>query len=122
LQPIGPSARVFLLGLNGAIQVCVSADMYAEYEEVIRRPRFRREESIIATTLETIRRQALWIKAPQKLRVCADPDDDIFVECAAAAQAEYLITGNIKDFPPVWGKTTVVTPRCFLQTELNSAE
>ncbi|MBK7928146.1 MAG: PIN domain-containing protein [Bryobacterales bacterium] len=38
LQPLGPSARIFLLALGGAIQVCVTGAIYAEYEEVIRRP------------------------------------------------------------------------------------
>jgi predicted nucleic acid-binding protein len=41
LQPKGPPARVFLLTLAAAprpLQLCVSAGIYAEYEEVIARP------------------------------------------------------------------------------------
>jgi predicted nucleic acid-binding protein len=33
------------------------------------------------------------------LPVCSDPDDNCFLECAEAARAEYLITGNTKHFP-----------------------
>lgn len=28
-----------------------------------------------------------------------DPGDDMFVECADAARAEYLLTGNQRQFP-----------------------
>ena len=34
-----------------------------------------------------------------KVRACSDPDDDIFLECAQAASAHYLVTGNGKHFP-----------------------
>ena len=44
----------------------------------------------------------------------SDPDDDIFLECAEAAEANYVITGNTKHFPGVWAITKVVTVRqCF---------
>ncbi len=45
LQPLGPPAQVFLLAIGASIQLCVSGNVYAEYEEVIRRPRFRRDET-----------------------------------------------------------------------------
>jgi hypothetical protein len=42
LQPLGPPAEVFRRALNRSIQLCVSGLLYAEYEEVISRRRFRR--------------------------------------------------------------------------------
>jgi putative PIN family toxin of toxin-antitoxin system len=41
LQPLGPPAQLLVLALAGSIQLCVSGSVYAEYEEVISRPRFR---------------------------------------------------------------------------------
>ena len=41
LQPLGPPAQVFTLAIGGSLQLCVSGKVYAEYEEVISRPRFR---------------------------------------------------------------------------------
>lgn len=35
LQPVGPPAQVFLLALGGTVPMCVSGDIFAEYEEVI---------------------------------------------------------------------------------------
>jgi putative PIN family toxin of toxin-antitoxin system len=55
LQPLGPPAAVFLLVASGAAQMCVSGNIYAEYEEVIRRPRLERTEEVIAATLQTVR-------------------------------------------------------------------
>jgi putative PIN family toxin of toxin-antitoxin system len=89
LQPLGPPAQVFFLVINGSIQLCISGNVYAEYEEVIRRPRLRRDENVIIATLDTIREKALWVRPTESVRACADPDDDIFLECAQAARAAY---------------------------------
>jgi predicted nucleic acid-binding protein len=35
LQPLGPSAQLLLLALNGSIQLCITGSIYAEHEEVI---------------------------------------------------------------------------------------
>jgi uncharacterized protein len=41
--------------------------------------------------------------APMRhLSVTRDPHDNIFLDCADAARADYLITGNQKDFPGFW--------------------
>jgi putative PIN family toxin of toxin-antitoxin system len=114
LQPSGPPARVFLLVVGGPVQLCVSGNVYAKYEEVIRRPRFRRTETVITSTLATIREKGFWVRPAETIRACSDQDDDIFLECAAAAQADYLVTGNIRHFPSSWTKTRIVTPRVFL--------
>ena len=65
LQPLGPPAQVFVLAIGGSIQLCISGNVYAEYEEVIRRPRFRRSEDIIAGALHAIREKGFWF-APRK--------------------------------------------------------
>ena len=114
LEPLGPPARVLLLVIGGAIQLCVSGSVYAEYEEVIRRPRLRIAETVITATLDTIREKGFWVRPAETIRACGDPDDDIFLECAAAAQADYLVTGNLRHFPLSWMKTRIMTPRLFL--------
>jgi uncharacterized protein len=100
--------------LDPETQLCVSGDIFAEYEEVIRRPRFHRSDSEIATVLRTIRDEGVWVKPTKSVRACSDPDDDIFLECAQAAAAHYLVTGNAKDFPAAWVGTQIVTARQFL--------
>jgi len=116
LSPQGPPTQVLLMViLQSDTQLCVSGDVYAEYEEVIRRPRLNRSESEIAATLRAVRENGLWVIPTEKVRACSDPDDDIFLECAQAAAAQFPVTGNVKDFPATWGGTKIVTARQFLE-------
>jgi putative PIN family toxin of toxin-antitoxin system len=94
--------------------------VYAEYEEVISRPRFKRTKETIEATLRAIRDEALWVRTTAPVRACQDPDDDIFLECAQASSADYLVTGNLKDFPSSWLTTRIVTPRWLLDSQLVS--
>ena len=115
LQPQGLPARTFLMALAGTTaQLCVSGDIYAEYEEVIRRAKFNRTEAAIETALRAIRQNGFWVKASEKMHACSDPDDDIFLECALAARAHYIVTGNLKHFPAKWADAQIVTARQFL--------
>jgi len=115
LSSHGPPAQVFLMVLlDPDTQLCVTGDIYAEYEEVIRRLRFKRSDREIEATLRTIRERGSWIKPTERVRACSDPDDDIFLECAQAAAAHYLVTGNTKHFPAAWASARIVTPRQFL--------
>lgn len=122
LQPLGPPAKVMYLARRGFLQLCVSGPTYAEYEEVIQRPRFFRISTSISPTLQFIRESGLWVRPEESLRVCKDPDDNIFVECAEKAGASWLVTGNVQDFPPVWRETEIVTPRRFLDRLITEAQ
>ena len=56
LSPQGPPSQVFLMTiLEPDTQLCVSGDIYTEYEEVIRRPRFNRSDGEIEATLPMCR-------------------------------------------------------------------
>jgi putative PIN family toxin of toxin-antitoxin system len=118
LQPLGPPAQIVVMALGGSIELCVSGSVYTEYEEVISRPRLKRSAEIIAATLQSIREKGFWVRPTQKVQACLDPDDDIFLECAQAAHADYLVTGNLKDFPTLWESTRIVTPRWLLDSKL----
>lgn len=51
LQPLGPPAQVFLLAVSGAMALCLTGDVFAEYEEVVRRPKFRIDQKVIIAAL-----------------------------------------------------------------------
>jgi putative PIN family toxin of toxin-antitoxin system len=44
--------------------------------------------------------QAEWIEPAIRLNVCTDTSDNRFLECAVAGGADYLVTKNIRHFPP----------------------
>jgi putative PIN family toxin of toxin-antitoxin system len=115
LQPEGLPAAVLMLALSGEVQLCVSDAVFAEYDEVIRRPRLKRPPDVIQGTLQSIRNLGHWVKPSVRVRECTDPDDNIFLECVQAAEADYLVTGNQRHFPGRWKKTKVIGARELIE-------
>jgi putative PIN family toxin of toxin-antitoxin system len=115
LQPEGLPAAVWMLALSGRVQPCVSDAVLAEYEDVIRRPHFKRDAETIEETLQAVRKAARHVKPTMRAGECSDPDDNIFLECAEAAHADYLVTGNQRHFPDQWKKTRVIGVREFIE-------
>ncbi len=111
----GLEATVFLLALSGTITLCVSQPILAEYEGVLSRKKFSLDPHRVARSLEKIRRASRRVRPKRTLAECPDPEDNRFLECAEAARADYLITGNKRHFPTHWGKTKVVNAREFLE-------
>src|ERR1017187_5604894 len=90
----GPSAAILDLAINKAILMVVSPPVLEEYEKVLDRPRL---------TLDAAK---------------GDESDNRFLECAGAAQADYIVTGNTKHFPELFEQSRVVTPRQFIDVIL----
>jgi uncharacterized protein len=47
-------------------------------------------------------------------QLTSDPADNVFIECADAARADYLVTGDQRHFPKFWKSTKVINSREFL--------
>jgi predicted nucleic acid-binding protein len=54
---------------------------------------------------------AVHVSPARRLSLCADPDDDCFLDCALAAEAAYLVTGNVRHAPKDYEPVAIVTPR-----------
>jgi putative PIN family toxin of toxin-antitoxin system len=115
LQPEGLPAAVLMLALSGEAKLCVSNGVFAEYDEVIRRPHFKRPRDVIEGTLQSIRKLGRWVKPSVRVKECTDRDDNIFLECAQAAEADYLVTGNGRHFPERSKKTKVIGARELIE-------
>ncbi|MBS1824772.1 MAG: putative toxin-antitoxin system toxin component, PIN family [Acidobacteria bacterium] len=122
LQPNSIPAEVLMLALSGHIQLCVSNDIFNEYDEVIRRPHLKRPPIVIEKTLSAIRKTAHWVKPKTRVEVCSDPDDNMFLECAGVARAHYLVTGNLRHFPDQWKNTRVIGPRELIEALIDEAD
>lgn len=78
----------------GKFDLALSHPILTEYEEVVARLAARYPEKNPTNWLAAIR-QAGHFYAPAKLpSAVSDPDDEMFIECAAAARANYLVTGD----------------------------
>jgi putative PIN family toxin of toxin-antitoxin system len=117
LTPEGAPATIVELALLGLFTVCLSPEILAEYREVLARPKFSRHADRIRILLEGIEEISEMITPQQRLTISPDEEDNRLLECAQAAKADLLVTGNRKHFPESIGDARIVSPRDFL-TEL----
>jgi uncharacterized protein len=87
---------------------------FAEYEEVLLRPRLKLRPQHIQEALAAIRKVAHFVPRTQPLSISNHESDNRFLECAEAARADYLVTGNTRHFPQSYKTTSIVTGRQFL--------
>ena len=64
--------------------------------------------------LQLIARRSHLVHPARPVRVARDHDDNKFLECADAARADYLATGNLVHFPRYWKRTKIISAREFL--------
>jgi hypothetical protein len=114
LNEDGKEALLLDLALTGSFTSIVSAALLQEYEEVLRRPRFALEQRKISRSVRAIRQAAVLAQPRRQLRVTRDPDDNMVLECALAGGAEYVVTGNTRDFPREFEGIKIVPPREFM--------
>jgi uncharacterized protein len=114
LKPSGNERAAFAaVQATGAI-LLVSPALLAEYEQVAARRKFRRIHAELDGVITAIRLSAHHVSPESVPRVSRDVADDMVLACAEAGAADYLVTGNLRDFPPTWRGTRVVNARAFL--------
>jgi putative PIN family toxin of toxin-antitoxin system len=95
--------RLLRLVETGAIEICMAIPMLDELAEVLRyerlQKRLRQVESDPDELVAFALHWATFFHVPAAEPdapplVAADPDDDIFLRCAAVANAEYVISGD----------------------------
>ena len=79
--------------------------------------RVARESTAYATSaLQTILARGIRVTIRGTVKVCRDPNDDMFLECAALAKADLLVAGD-KDLLALstYKGTRIVTPSAYLK-------
>jgi predicted nucleic acid-binding protein len=66
---------------------------------VLARPKFAFPSDEIAAVLAMFRSQVELVLPETSAATSSDPGDTKFLQCAQAAQADYIVTGNKRDFP-----------------------
>jgi len=112
---VGVPAQVLDLVAPGILTPCVSDAVMAEYLDVLARPVLLPHAEAAREILALMNRFAVHVFPTERLALCSDPDDDRFLECAVAARAAFLITGNLRHFPKHYDPVAIVTPRQLLQ-------
>ena len=114
LKPDGLQRTAVLLAITKPARLYVSDAILEEYHDVLARPELKIRRGLQQQLLQLIRRHSHVVRIVRPLEIAIDPGDDKFLECADAARADYLVTGNVRHFPKFWKRTKVITPRDFI--------
>ncbi len=113
-----PYHKIWADILDGKISLCVNTDILEEYEEVIAQ---KSTAEIAHNVVEAIARLSTTTYQEVYIHfdlLTEDVDDNKFVDCAVASNAEYIVT-NDKHFAPLeqiqWPQVTIVTIKEFLK-------
>jgi putative PIN family toxin of toxin-antitoxin system len=113
--PTGQESSVLSLSLRRYIELCFSAPVLAEYEEVLHRPRLKLQPREVEAALANIRANGFLVHPTKTVRLSTHESDNRIYERAAAATADYIVTGNKKHFPEDYENTKVVNARELLK-------
>jgi len=114
IKPAGLQRTVFLIAISKPARLYVSRPILLEYAEVLARSELRIRKGLRLQLLQLIKNHGHTVSPDRRLEVTTDPADNMFLECADAARADYLVTGNQKHFPKFWKNTKVITSREFV--------
>jgi uncharacterized protein len=99
ISPSGNEALLLLAVKQGIVRPCFSPAVLKEYAEVLARPKFAFPPDEIAALVDLLQREGDLVNPPPLRGISPDPKDDKFLACALAAQVDFVVTGNKKDFP-----------------------
>jgi uncharacterized protein len=104
---------VVLLARSKPARWYVSDGILSEYATVLARRELAIRRGLRQQLLQLIKNRTHTVVPSHLPLVTADRGDNIFVECADAARADYLITGNHRYFPGFWKSTKIISSREF---------
>jgi uncharacterized protein len=117
-----PNLIIRELFLQQKFQLCISDELFAEYYEVLSRPKFSKFHDFFS------RAEALLLEIESKakkyspnitLNIISDDDDNMVLELADECEADFIITGNTNDFTITnYKNTKVVTPREYWELHI----
>lgn len=115
LSPFGPCAEIMRMVSSGDLTLYFDSRILSEYHEVLRRPKFRFQIDKVIALLDYIEHHGQIVASSPLPNLLPDPDDQPFLEVAAASRAVCLVTGNHVHFPAKQCQgVKVLTPRDFL--------
>jgi putative PIN family toxin of toxin-antitoxin system len=115
LSKRGNEARVLELVRARLLRPVISMAVFAEYQSVLARAKFRIAPEDVDELLVPFRDYGMWVEPQMTLSVSPHEPDNRLLECAQAASASFLITGNLRHFPPTHGNTRIVNARTSLE-------
>ena len=112
-----PYHRIWIDVMEGKISLCVNTEILDEYEEILAE---KTSKEIARNVVEAIARLSTTIYQEIFIHfelIKEDVDDNKFVDCAVASDAEYIVTNDshfnvLKEIP--WPKVAIIKIRDFV--------
>ena len=91
----GNPRKVLQAAISGTVEISVSEAIIKELQDVLQRPKFGLSVQFVHNTIAEMTSIAEWV-VPTKHHhlVNDDPSDNLVLDCAVAAEADYLVTGD----------------------------
>jgi putative PIN family toxin of toxin-antitoxin system len=99
ISSAGNESLVVMAINQGLVAPCLSSAILQEYSDVLLRPRFGFPADEVAAMLNLFRSRGNLSSPASMAPISPDPDDDKFIACALAGNADFLVTGNKRHFP-----------------------
>jgi uncharacterized protein len=109
LKPDGLQRTVVLLAMTKPAHWYVSPAILSEYAMVMARRELKIPRNLHQQLIQLIKNRTRVIIPSRLSQVTSDPADNIFIGCADAARADYLVTGNRRHFPKFWKNTKIIS-------------
>jgi uncharacterized protein len=107
---------------NTHIEICLSDELFDEYFNVLNREKFTKYPEFVTRSpalLASLKKRAVMYFPTLKIEVISDVDDNKLLELADASKADFLITGNTRDFTmQIFQETRIVSPREYWEAHL----
>lgn len=115
ISPSGPNAKLFDFILAQELRPYVTAAVLEEYQRVFEYEHLRHlDRRRIARLREVLKRVAVNVKSPGRLKISSHESDNRIYECAVAAKAHYIVTENAKHFRKPHKYTKIINARQLL--------
>ena len=76
------------------LRASASVEIVEEYNEIVQEMIDRKQGTLRRNLLDPFLIQLEMIEPVTDVKVCRDPDDDKFIECAVDAKAVYIVSGD----------------------------
>ena len=113
LSPRGSPADI-LDATSKQFRCFASEFLIEEYRDVLTRSDLDLDPRRMAKFMKDFRKVALLVVPRVRVSAARDTDDNMVIECALEARADFVVTGNTRDFPLSFRGVRIVTPRDFL--------
>jgi uncharacterized protein len=115
LSPNGPPSAVLRALLTERVTLCFDERIVSEYRDVLTRTKFSFAPDLVEELIGFLEATGSPTLAAPLAVTLPDPWDQMFIEVAVSGNADFLVTGNLKDFPEAArAGVSVVSPRAFL--------